>query len=134
MPGVFDGCVMAITGQLSASPFEVSRLITNFGGRVAFMITSGLTHLVTTAEEVESNSSKVRAAKRHHCFIVREEYVTACIHAGRRLDEARFLLAPREETAVAPRRDILRSKDVRTITPIDVAHMVLVYGPIFWRC
>lgn len=113
MPGVFDGCVMAIAGQLTTSPFEVSRLITSFGGRMAFMITSQLTHLVTTPEEVESDSSKVRAAKRHRCFIVREEYITACIHSGRRLDETRFLLAPREEAAGAPRKAILRSKEVR---------------------
>lgn len=110
---VFQGCVIAIAGQLSTSPFELSRLITNFGGKVAFMITSGLTHLVTSPDEVESDSSKVRAARKLRCFIVKEEYITACIHAGRRLDETRFLLAQREELVVAPRRDITISKDVR---------------------
>lgn len=112
---VFEGCVMTITGHFHMSAFELAKLVTKFGGRVSFMITPQVTHLVTTAEEVESNSSKVKAARRNRCPIVREEYVAACIHAGRRLEEARFLLAPIEEPVAAQRRDIARSKDVRSI-------------------
>lgn len=116
---VFQGCVMAFAGQFHTSTFELGKLVTNFGGRVSFMITPQVTHLVTTLDEVESNSSKVRAARRSRCSIVREEYVAACIHAGRRLEETRFLLAPKEEPAPPQRKEIARSKEVRTAAPMS---------------
>ena len=44
---------MAFAGQFHTSTFELGKLVTNFGGRVSFMITPQVTHLVTTLDEVE---------------------------------------------------------------------------------
>jgi BRCT domain, a BRCA1 C-terminus domain len=101
---IFDGCLFSIAGNLSRSSLDISKAVKENGGQVAYIITKKVkyfslgcsqflctvfqktTHLLTTDAEVQTQSSKVKAAIGYGALILKESYIWDCINAQSLLD------------------------------------------------
>mmetsp|Transcript_27341 Transcript_27341/g.63750 ORF Transcript_27341/g.63750 Transcript_27341/m.63750 type:complete len:476 (-) Transcript_27341:7-1434(-) len=89
-PKIFKGQVFALSGRLSQPQKEYEELIKKNGGEVAPSLTTAVTILVSTADDVKACSQKVATANGRGVPIVQEGFVGACIAAKKILPMSHF--------------------------------------------
>eukprot|EP00026_Physarum_polycephalum_P002983 Phypoly_transcript_02992.p1 GENE.Phypoly_transcript_02992~~Phypoly_transcript_02992.p1 ORF type:complete len:821 (+),score=244.04 Phypoly_transcript_02992:128-2590(+) len=89
--GYFEGCRFLVElGIISQSKKkEIISSIEINGGVLDFVVSKKTTHVITN--EASASSYKLKSAHTHGCFIVSEEFLDACIKAGKRVDEWPYL-------------------------------------------
>lgn len=88
----FDGFVFAIDGRLSLPKHHIISMIDENGGTVSRRMAKRITHLLTSAENVESETPKVKFAIENRIEIVSLDFLTRCASRHELLDSSRWLL------------------------------------------
>jgi hypothetical protein len=68
------------------------------GGIIDFVVSKKTTHVVTTPQLLDS--SKIKSAVRHGCFVVTEEFITESARLGTRVDEWPYLFIGDERASM----------------------------------
>jgi poly [ADP-ribose] polymerase len=91
------GLVIAAAGSLSTPTGQLSKLVKDNGGMFAHMITSSITHLITTEAEVQASSYKISKAGEHGAILVTEKWLHECIKAKKRVSETSYAISKAEK-------------------------------------
>lgn len=90
--GVLSNCVIAVHGNLLKNRSSFPKIIRENGGKYSINVNNKTTHLISTEEDCDISHSKVREAQTFKLFIVNEDWLTACIEKGTRVNEDKYLL------------------------------------------
>jgi hypothetical protein len=78
----FKGITFAISGVLTKPRKQIEALISKLGGKVAGSVTNSVSYLISTAEELESGTTKIETARVKEIPIVGESFLTAAAETG----------------------------------------------------
>ncbi|KAI6047437.1 hypothetical protein EDC04DRAFT_622229 [Pisolithus marmoratus] len=92
--GVLRGVRVYISGYISSTTdIEMKRIVALAGGTTV-RVPSGATHILTSQQLSGSKTHKLLTSKRGNLVhVVKPEWVTDCIKAGKRLQESRYAVA-----------------------------------------
>eukprot|EP01129_Flabellula_baltica_P012849 TRINITY_DN5867_c0_g1_i1.p1 TRINITY_DN5867_c0_g1~~TRINITY_DN5867_c0_g1_i1.p1 ORF type:complete len:1757 (+),score=367.23 TRINITY_DN5867_c0_g1_i1:16-5286(+) len=76
----------------SSLPRDLHRVIKDYGGKIDYLITKKTDFVVSTLEEVQKGSSKIRSAEKHSVLIVNADFVYDSIDNSVLLDPQDYLL------------------------------------------
>jgi hypothetical protein len=110
MPGKpLKDAVVAIAGTLSCSHSSFEELIIKNGGEFSAGISQRVTHLVSTKEEIKTNSPKVKKAMFQEIPIVSESFIRDSIAKGKLQEEEKYTL--RTDDYVIDEDDFIEDDD-----------------------
>ncbi|CRG86204.1 poly [Talaromyces islandicus] len=93
-PSPLGGCSIATSGKFpGTTQAALATRITSLGAAVVSKVTADTTFLIATEKEYESNSTKIKSATSHNVPVVKIEWLDECESAGKKADEAQFLLS-----------------------------------------
>eukprot|EP00027_Filamoeba_sp_ATCC50430_P013404 CAMPEP_0168567914 /NCGR_PEP_ID=MMETSP0413-20121227/15279_1 /TAXON_ID=136452 /ORGANISM="Filamoeba nolandi, Strain NC-AS-23-1" /LENGTH=65 /DNA_ID=CAMNT_0008600177 /DNA_START=402 /DNA_END=596 /DNA_ORIENTATION=+ len=65
-------------------------MVTDRGGQVQGTVTHKVTHLISTPEDVASDSNQVKLAKKRGIFVVSEQFLLMCLKTGKKVAEKEY--------------------------------------------
>ncbi|CAK0799263.1 unnamed protein product [Prorocentrum cordatum] len=89
---VFKGQTFALSGKLALPRKEYEETIRKHGGDVAASVTTAVTFLISTEDDVKAVSQKVATALGRKLPVVQEGFVGACVTAKRLLEPGKFAI------------------------------------------
>jgi len=92
----FLGSVICISGKLSKSRKEITQMIEENGGEVTRSISKMVTHLVTTEDALNDETSKVSKAEHLKIPVVSEQWLTDSIDKGKVQETSSYELGSEE--------------------------------------
>jgi len=95
MPGkLFKDKVFCFSGKLSKSQKELEDLVTGNGGEVAKAVSSRVSYLITSKEDLEHATSNVKKAEEEEIPILNEHFVLDSVAKGKLQTEEDYYLKP----------------------------------------
>ncbi len=107
---VFSGMTFCLSGTLSMGRKEMEALIKKNGGKTAASVTKSVTHLLTTENEFENETSKVTKAKELGLPLVGENFIHESITAKKPLPADQFSLDEEVREAFEEKRGKKRKR------------------------
>jgi len=94
---LFEDVVFSLDGELSKTPDELEKLIEAHGGSVTKTITAKVTHLITTDDDFEKPSAKVKSATTKGITILNENFIHDSIAKGEKAEEENYNIASKNK-------------------------------------
>ncbi|KAI9793662.1 MAG: hypothetical protein M1816_007557 [Peltula sp. TS41687] len=89
---IFDGCVIALSGNLAQTHGEIKKLITDHGGVSTNIVNDQCTHLICSSSDLVKKPAKVKQAEKIKTTnIVKDEWLFESVSEKKRLAEASYL-------------------------------------------
>jgi len=94
---LFDGKVFTLSGTFHCDQKTLKEKITSNGGIVASSVTKAVTHLISTQEDFDANSSKQQAAKKQGIPVLNDDWIHTSVARGALQKEEDFMFQAAKE-------------------------------------
>lgn len=81
-PRPLENFKIALVGDFEKSTEEITALVANLGGKVVNTVNSNVTCIISTQDEIDTKSKKIKSAEKHGVHVVSEKFLDDVKNGG----------------------------------------------------